>query len=146
MPSYIPTITTFNNGIVSVVSTDSTSYASILNSMGSHVYGVLQIYLKAESNLQILEGFVVEQYDVNGYIKSFNQKPTVDPYQFQKSVFFNLIKENVILNGQTTFDMTILPNEVIYMVIYADILATQSYLSCGSVFDNNFFNNFSDVL
>jgi hypothetical protein len=146
MPSYIPTITTFNNGIVSVISTDSTSYESILNSMGSHVYGVLEIYLKAETNLQILEGFVVEQYDVNGYIKSFNQKPTVDPYQFQKSVFFNLAKENVVLNGQTRFDMTILPNEVIYMVIYADVLATQSYLSSDSVFDNNFFNNFSDVL
>lgn len=146
MPSYIPTITTFNNGIVSVISTDSTSYESILNSMGSHVYGVLEIYLKAETNLQILEGFVVEQYDVNGYIKSFNQKPTVDPYQFQKSVFFNLAKENVILNGQTTFDMRILPNEVIYMVIYADVLATQSYLNSYSVFDNNFFNNFSDVL
>jgi hypothetical protein len=146
MPSYIPTITTFNNGIVSVVSTDSTSYESILNSMGSHVYGVLEIYLKADSNLQILEGFVIEQYDVNGYIKSFNQKPTVDPYQFQKSVFFNLAKENVILNGQTTFDMTILPNEVIYMVIYADVFSTQHYLGHSTWFDDVFFKNFSNVL
>lgn len=146
MPSYIPTITTFNNGVVSVVSTDSTSYESILNSMGSHVYGVLDIYLKADSNLQILEGFVVEQYDANGYIKSFNQKPTVDPYQFQKSVFFNLIKENVILNGQTTFDMKVLPNEVIYMVIYADLFSTSHYLGRSTLFDDVFFKNFSNVL
>jgi hypothetical protein len=146
MPSYIPTITTFNNGIVSVTSTDSTSYESILNSMGSFVYGVDEIYLKAESNLQILEGFIVEQYDVNGYIKSFNQKPTVDPYQFQKSVFFNLKKENVVLNGQTVFDIKVLPNEIIYMVIYTNQLSLTDYLSSTSVFDNDFFKNFSDVL
>ena len=46
--------------------------------MGSFVYGVESIYVKANSNEQILKGFTVEQYDVNGYIKSFEQKPTID--------------------------------------------------------------------
>jgi hypothetical protein len=146
MPSYIPTITTFNNGIVSVTSTDSTSYESILNSMGSFVYGVDEIYLKAESNLQILEGFIVEQYDVNGYIKSFNQKPTIDPYQYQKSIFFKLIKENVVLNGQTTFDISVLPNEVIFMILEVVELSVADYISKDSPFDNYFFKNFNDVI
>ena len=79
MPSYIPTITTYNNGVITVVSTDGTSYESILNSMGSFVYGVEEVYVKTNSNEQILKGFQVEQYDVSGYVKSFSQKPTVDP-------------------------------------------------------------------
>jgi hypothetical protein len=146
MPSYIPTITTYSGGIVTVISTDGTSYESILNSMGSFVYGVIEVYMKANSNTQILEGFTIEQYDVNGYIKSFNQKPTIDPYQYQNSVFFELTKENVILNGQTTFDMTVLPNEVIYMTIYVNQLGLKDYVSATSFFDNDFFKNFKNVL
>jgi len=146
MPTYIPTVTTFVNGVVSVTSTDGTSYQSILNSMGSFVYGVDEVYLKANSNSQILNGFVVEQYDVNGYIKSFEQKPTIDPYQYQKSVFFKMARENVVLNGQTTIDMSILPNEVVFMNIYVNELTMRDYLSGTSAFDNDFFKNFSDVI
>jgi hypothetical protein len=146
MPVYIPTVTTFVNGVVSVISTDGTSYQSILNSMGSFVYGVDEVYLKANSNSQILNGFTVEQYDVNGYIRSFEQRPTIDPYQYQNSVFFKMAKENVVLNGQTTFDMSILPNEVVFMVIYVEQLALRDYLSGNSFFDNDFFKSFSNVI
>lgn len=146
MPVYIPTVTTFVNGVVSVISTDGTSYQSILNSMGSFVYGVDEVYLKANSNSQILNGFTVEQYDVNGYIKSFEQRPTIDPYQYQNSVFFKMAEENVVLNGQTTFDMNILPNEVIFMVIYVEQLAVRDYLSGNSFFDNDFFKSFRNVI
>jgi hypothetical protein len=142
----VATTTTFTNGAISVISTDGTSYESILNSMGSFVYGVDEVYLKANSNSQILNGFVVEQYDVNGYIKSFEQKPTIDPYQYQKSVFFKMAKENVVLNGQTTFDLNVLPNEVIFMNIYVNELTMRDYLSGTSAFDNDFFKNFSDVI
>ena len=146
MGTVLATTTTFNNGAISVVSTDGTPYESILSSMGSFVYGVDKVYLKANSNSQILNGFKVEQYDVNGYIKSFEQKPTIDPYQYQKSVFFKMTKENVVLNGQTTFDLNILPNEVIYMNIYVNQLALRDYLSGNSAFDNDFFKNFNNVL
>jgi hypothetical protein len=146
MPSYIPTVTTINNGLVSVVSTDGTSYESILNSMGSFVYGVVEVYMKANSNNQILNGFTIEQYDVNGYVKSFDQKPTVDPYQYQKSVFFKLSKENVVLNGQTTFDINVLPNEIIFMCIYVNELGLRNYLSGTSTFDIDFFKDFSNVI
>jgi hypothetical protein len=146
MGTVVATTTTYTNGVISVVSTDGTSYESILNSMGSFVYGVDAIYMKANSNSQILNGFKVEQYDVNGYIKSFEQKPTVDPYQYQKSIFFKMSKDDVVLNGQTTFDINVLPNESIYMSIYVNQLALRDYVSATSFFDNDFFNQFKDVI
>jgi len=146
MPNYIPTVITSNNGLVSVVSTDSTSYQSILNSMGSFVYKVNFIYMKANSNQQILNGFVIEQYDVSGYIKSYEQKPTIDPYQYQTSNFFRLIAEKVILNGQTTIDMFVEPNEVLYFNIYITQLSVKDYLGGNSFLENDFFNNFKDVI
>jgi hypothetical protein len=142
----IPTIVSYPNGVITVVSTDTTPYESILNSMGSYVYEVQSLYLKANSNEQILEGFTVEQYDVNGYIRSFNQKPAIDPYQYQTSLFFKLVKENIVLNGQTTFDINILPNEVIYLNIYTFPLSLKDYLGVDSTFDIDFFKNFNNVL
>ncbi len=142
----VATITNYPNGAISVISTDGTSYESILNSMGSFVYGVNEVYMKTNSNSQILKGFKVEQYDVNGYIKSFEQKPTIDPYQYQKSVFFKMTKENVVLNGQTTFDLSMLPNEVVFMSIYVNELTLRDYLSGNSAFDNDFFKNFTNVI
>lgn len=146
MGTVVATTTTFTNGAISVISTDGTSYESILNSMGSFVYGIDEVYLKANSNSQILKGFKVEQYDVSGYIKSFEQKPTIDPYQYQKSVFFKMSKDNVVLNGQTTFDINVLPNEVIFMSIYVNELALRNYISGSSPFDDDFFKTFSDVI
>ena len=146
MGTVVATTITFTNGAISVISIDGTSYESILNSMGSFVYGVDNVYLKTNSNSQILNGFTVEQYDVNGYIKSFDQKPTVDPYQYQNSVFFKMTKENVVLNGQTTFNIDMLPNEVVFMVIYVEQLALRDYLSGNSFFDNDFFKSFSNVI
>jgi hypothetical protein len=65
MPIIIPTITNFVNGVVTVTSTDATPYSSILNSMGSFVYGVREMYLKANSNTQILQSYQFNKYDVN---------------------------------------------------------------------------------
>lgn len=146
MPNYIPTVITSNNGLVSVLSTDSTSYDSIINSMGSFVYRVNFIYMKANTNQQILNGFVIEQYDVSGNIKSYEQKPTIDPYQFQTSNFFRLTAERVVLNGQATIDMIVEPNEVLYFNIYVTQLSIKHYLRDNSFLDNDFFNNFKDVI
>ena len=71
MPTFIPTITTYVNGVVTVTSTDATPYFAIINSMGSFVYGVREMYLKANSNSQILEGYQFNRYDVNGTLESF---------------------------------------------------------------------------
>ena len=146
MGTVIATSTSYPSGIISLISTDGTSYESILNSMGSYVYAIQNVYMKANSNAQILEGFTIEQYDVNGYIRSFNEKPAIDPYQYQKSLFFKLVKENIVLNGQTTFNMNILPNEVVYINIYTNELSLKDYLDGNSAFDIEFFKSFNDVL
>jgi hypothetical protein len=57
-----------------------------------------------------------------------------------------MAKDNVVLNGQTTFDINVLPSEVIYMNIYITELALRDHLSGNSAFDNDFFKNFNDVL
>ena len=51
MPVIIPTITFYANNVVSVVSLDSTPYFVIQNSMGSFIYGLKELYLKANKDV-----------------------------------------------------------------------------------------------
>jgi hypothetical protein len=144
MPTFIPTITTYVNGVVTVTSTDSTPYFAIINSMGSFIYGVREMYLKANSNSQILEGYQFNRYDVNGTLESFVDVPTIDPYQFQSSLFCKLVKDNVFFDGRTNLDFTILPNERLYIIFYTSQLANRDLVPRTNFFNNDFFNIFND--
>ena len=144
MPVFIPTITTFVNGVVTVTSTDATPYSTIIQSMGSFIYGVGEIYLKANDNSQILESYQFNRYDVNGTLESFVQVPAIDPYQFQSSLFVKLIKENVFLDGRTNLDFTLLPSETLYMILYTKQIANRDLVPATDFFNNDFFNLFDD--
>ena len=144
MPIFIPTITTYPNGVVTVASNDATPYSSIIQSMGSFMYGVNEMYLKANDNSQILQSYQFKKYDVNGTLESFVDAPTIDPYQFQSSLFFKLTKDNVVLDGRTSLDFSLLPSESLYMIFYTKQLANRDLVPRTNFFNNDFFNLFND--
>jgi hypothetical protein len=144
MPIFIPTITTYVNGVVTVTSNDATPYSSIINSMGSFVYGVSDMYLKANANSQILEAYQFNRYDVNGTLQSYVDVPTIDPYQFQSSLFLKLTGENVVLDGRTNLDFTLLPSETLYIIFYTTQLANRDLVPRTNFYNNDFFNLFND--
>jgi len=144
MPIFIPTVTTYVNGVVTVVSTDTTPYSTIIQSMGSFVYGVSEMYLKANSNNQILQSYQFNRYDVNGTLESYVDVPTIDPYQFQSSLFLKLARENVVLDGRTNLDFTLQPSETLYIIFYTKQLANRDFVPRTNFFNNDFFNLFND--
>ena len=144
MPIFIPTVTTYVNGVVTVISTDATPYSTIVQSMGSFVYGVSEMYLKANSNNQILQSYQFNRYDVNGTLESYVDVPTIDPYQFQSSLFFKLARENVVLDGRTNLDFILQPSETLYIIFYTKQLANRDLVPATNFFNNDFFNLFND--
>jgi hypothetical protein len=144
MPVFIPTITTFVNGVVTVTSTDATPYSNIIQSMGSFIYEVGELYLKANSNNQILQSYQFNKYNVNGNLESYVQVPAIDPYQFQSSLFVKLDRNDVILDGRTNLDFTLLPSEVLYMILYTKQIANRDLVPRTNFFNNDFFNLFND--
>lgn len=144
MPIFIPTVTTYVNGVVTVISMDATPYSSIINSMGSFVYGVSEMYLKANSNSQILQSYQFNRYDVNGTLESYVDAPTINPYQYQSSLFLKLAKDNVYLDGRTNLDFTLLPSESLYLIFYTTQLANRDLVPRTNFFNNDFFNLFND--
>ena len=144
MPTFTPTVTTYVNGVVTVSSTDATPYFAIINSMGSFIYGVTEMYLKANSNSQILQNYQFNRYDVNGTLESFVDIPTIDPYQFQSSLFLKLVRDNVFFDGRTNLDFTLLPSETLYIIFYTSQLANRDLVPKTNFFNNDFFNLFND--
>jgi hypothetical protein len=139
MAVYTPTITTYADGVVSVISTDSTAYQTIINSMGSFVYGVNEIYIKANSNDQILESFKFNRYNVNGNLESFVDAPTIDPYQYQSSIFLDMKKDDVVLDGRTNLNFTILPNESVSLILYTNQMSNRDCVQPTGFFCDDFF-------
>jgi|688.fasta_scaffold08260_13 hypothetical protein len=144
MPIFAPTITNYPNGVVTVVSNDATPYSSIIQSMGSFMYEISEMYLNANNNSQILQAYQFNTYDVNGTLQSFVDIPTIDPYQFQSSLFFKLAKGNVVLNGRTNLDFEVLPSESLYIIMYTKQLANRDLVPRTNFFNNDFFNLFND--
>lgn len=144
MPVFIPTITTFVNGVVTVISTDATPYSTIIQSMGSFIYVVGEMYLKSNANSQILQSYQFNKYNVNGNLESYVQVPAINPYQFQSSLFVKLDRNDVILDGRTNLDFTLLPSEVLYMILYTKQIANRDLVPRTNFFNNDFFNLFND--
>jgi hypothetical protein len=140
------TITNYPNSVVSVISTDSTSYPTLLNSMGSFVYGIRELYLKANDNSQILQSYKFNRYDVNGTLQSFYEVPLIDPYQYQSSLFAKMQKNDVYLDGRTNLNFSILPNETLYMIIYTNQIANRDFVPVTDFFNDEFFNRQYNVL
>lgn len=146
MPVIIPTITTYVNNVVSVASLDATPYYMILNSMGSFIYGITELYLKANANTQILQSYKFNRYDVNGMLQSFAEIPTIDPYQYQVSLFAKMQRENVYLDGRTNLTFTLLPNETLYLILYTEQIANRDFVKKTNFFNEDFFKKQYDVL
>jgi hypothetical protein len=144
MPIFAPTITNYPNGVVTVASNDTTPYSSIVQSMGSFMYEISEMYLSANDNSQILQSYQFSTYDANGTLQSFVDVPTIDPYQFQSSLFFKLAKDNVVLNGRTSLDFDVLPSESLYIIMYTKQLANRDLVPSTNFFNIDFFNLFND--
>ena len=136
---YTPTSTFYPSGIYTISSNDSTPYFVIQNSMGSYLYGIDNIYLQANSTQQLLQGLGFRSYDVNGDINKFLNTVTVDPYQYQNSVFLKPLRDNIVLDGRTSINFNLLPSEVVNFIFYVTEYFNGMFLPETKLFDNYFF-------
>jgi hypothetical protein len=143
---YIPTTTFYPNGVVTISSNDATPYFVIQNSMGSYLYGITEIYIQSNTPDQLLQVLNFRSYDSNGDIKSFINTTTIDPYQYQNSLFVKPISNDIVLNGRTSVNFNMLPSENVNFVFYINQMANSYLLKEPSMFDDYFFKQQYDYL
>ena len=143
---YTPTTTFYPNGVFTISSNDATPYFVIQNSMGSFLYGIFYIYLQGTSPEQVLQPISFRTYDANGEIKSFINVTTIDPYQYQNSLFVKPISDDIVLNGRTSINFNLLPTETTNFVFYVNQTSNSYLLKEPSFFDDYFFKQQYDYL
>lgn len=144
MGSYKSVITTIPNGVVSVTSTDGTSYNTILNSQSGYVYGLLETYIHTLNVDQLFQPYLYNRYDVNGNIESYTENVLIDPYQIINARVYKPLKDNVYFDGRTSMAFTILPNEIINLLIYVLQIANADMVTPTHFYNDDFFNVLND--
>lgn len=115
--AYTPTITTEDED-VTIESTGTVTYQEIVQMLGSGInFMVLTIYLAADSFNQIMEPVLFKFFETNGYFSNEVIVPSPDPYQSSKSIFLNVSKQNVLLDGFSSFNFNLLANEQVTMIL-----------------------------
>ena len=135
MPTFSPTIITNTTPAVSIVG-GNISYDEIRRSLGDYVYYVERVYLFS-NNIKQINGVVAYQiYDSNGKQSIQSLTPTIDPYQTQNSLFYDIKGKDVILNGQSSFAFDLLPNVTLKIEFFTNRLAKRDALDL--IVPNNF--------
>jgi hypothetical protein len=119
MAAITPVITT-SSPMISITS-DNVTYEQILQSLGTNVYGVMFIYLSAESFSQISVPFNYFHFDANGNQMQTYLPFNVDPYQKLPSKYYNTDKEEIILDGFSSLTFPLEPSSVLYFKTFVEV-------------------------
>jgi hypothetical protein len=155
---FTPTIINNILPAVSVIVADSgvpsVTYNQIRNSLGSYVYNVEGLYLYSTNINQINGVIQYQRFDSTGN-QNYNSIVTVvDPYQLESALNVDLTNAETmfILNGNSSFAATILPNTYIQVKFLTKRITNSfgknliAFKEMEEIFRKpNFFNNYGNI-
>jgi len=130
------------------------TYNQIRNSLGQQVYDVQAFYLYSTLLSQLIGTIKYNRYDINGNENITNIVTTVDPYQSENSVVVDLkqMQTQVILNGNSSIQTTLLPNAFLQMKLFAKRVTNafqyelENFKSMDNITRGNFFENYGNPI
>lgn len=112
----IPTITITSSNVQGV------TYQSLLNSFNSQSYSLTGFYIQSTTLQQLALPISFTTFDANG--NQITNVKTIVPSMFQSSsisaVDVDLSGMGIVLDGFTSMNFPILPNQEIFIVFYVD--------------------------
>lgn len=134
----------------------SVTYEQVIRSLGSQTYKVNELYLYSENFNQLLGVIQYQRFDSDGNQKFSSIATTVDPYngnQVATIIDLRRFQEDFVLNGNSSFSTTILPNTYVQVKFWANRVTN----SFGRNLENfrqieidankpNFFNNYGSPI
>jgi hypothetical protein len=115
------------------------TYQQVKQSLGSQVYKINELYLYSENINQLLGIIQYQRFDADGNQTYSSIATTIDPYEGNSVaivVDLKKYKEDFILNGNSSFSGTILPNTYLQLKFWANRITNE--------FGRN-FNNFQQI-
>jgi hypothetical protein len=128
MPIFNAVVTNQAIPAVSVRTIGEPSYQDIRKSLGDFVYKAYQLYLSSP-NIKQLSGIMqFKKYDVNGTSTLFDIVPIVSPYQQQNTLFLKMNRDDVVVNGQDSFQFVLLANTTLLLKLYSNQISKESFV------------------
>jgi hypothetical protein len=115
------------------------TYQQVKQSLGSQVYKINELYLYSENINQLLGIIQYQRFDSDGNQTYSSIATTIDPYSGNAvaiTVDLRNYEDNFILNGNSSFSATILPNTYLQLKFWANRITNE--------FGRN-FNNFEQI-
>jgi len=135
MPNFTSTIT-INAAPAITVSLTNVSYEQVKNSLGDFVYFVDTVYIAATNYAQVTGVATFTHYDANGNQRYVSLTPTVDPYQSQPAIYYDLKNYKVIFDGNSEVSFYMLPNTLLQLTFYSERISKEDWLDLYHI--NNF--------
>lgn len=131
MPIFNAVVTIQPIPAVSVVTIGEPSYQSIRKSLGDFVYKPNQFYMSSP-NIKQLNGIIqFKKYDVNGNSTILDLIPAVSPYQQQNTLFLQVNRKDVEVNGQNAFQFVLLANTTLLLKMYSQQISKESFVDAN---------------
>jgi len=130
------------------------TYDQIKNSLGQYVYWLQGFYVQAISLNQLTGAIKYLRYDADGNQLVTNITTTVDPYQDQNAIIVDLanFESDVVFNGNSTVQFTILPLEQMQLKLYMRRISNsfgrnlKNFLVQEKIANKpNFFDNYGNL-
>jgi hypothetical protein len=96
------------------------TYDQVKNSLGQYVYLLQGFYVQSTTLNQLIGAIKYLRYDADGNQLVTNITTTVDPYQDQNAIIVDLanFESDVIFNGNSSIQFTVLPSEQMQLKLY----------------------------
>jgi len=106
----------------------NTTYHQFKNSLGNFVYMINVLYLYTINQTQLASIISYSKYDSSGNQNLKSVIPTISPYQYQSSLYIDLTKKNILIDGRDYVRFNVLPNAIILLKVYVDRIAVSDPL------------------
>lgn len=128
MPIFNAVVTIQPTPAVSVITKGEPTYQDIRKSLGDFVYKPNQFYMSSPNIRQINGIIQFKKYDVNGNSTILDLIPAVSPYQQQNTLFLQINRKDVEVNGQNAFQFVLLANTTLLLKMYSQQISKESFV------------------
>lgn len=130
--------------ILTIGEEGSVTYQQVNNSVGSSVFAITALYISAVDYAQFNENIGVVTIDSNGNETLRTLTLPIDPMQSSPSYVLDLKKSKIVVDGNTYFQITLIPQGFVLLQVYSYKLDYKDFLSGRDAFkDPEFMVQFS---
>ena len=132
--SYTPIITVSPTPLISVTTSDLTTYDEIQETQGTISYKAEALYFQTTTIEQVNEPIDIEKYDAIGTLDKTKRINLADPTQRFPVKDINFKNDPIIFDGRTRINLNVLPNEDIKLYFKTQQTEPTDFLEEGKQF------------